>query len=184
MYYWAYPFSPSINGSSEIGGRYSSGRPELNLECLQHVYKMSSSVAESRRAITVLWFTMKTWILEVKKHCKKYYNGFDFLLDHVSVQQPIHEKAPRQEMVWGRGCLIAKALKLHCRSISELKSLADISQLLKNKHKYFDNRLSNKQFIQATAMHAVCFFSFSNVKLFLLFFIIHDSDGSFGLFVG
>lgn len=54
MYYWANPFSPSINGSSEIGGRYSSGRPELNLECLQHVYKMSSSVAESRRAITVL----------------------------------------------------------------------------------------------------------------------------------
>lgn len=38
MYYWANPFSPSINGSSEIGGRYSSGRPELNLECLQHVY--------------------------------------------------------------------------------------------------------------------------------------------------
>lgn len=54
MYYWANPFSPSINGSSETGGRYSSGGPELNLECLQHVYKMSSSVAESRRAITVL----------------------------------------------------------------------------------------------------------------------------------
>lgn len=104
----------------------------------------------------------------------------------MSVQQPIHEKAQRQEIIWGRGCLTAKALKLQWRSISELKSLVDelVGQLLKNKQKYFDNRLSNKQFIQATATHTVCFFSFSNVKLFLLFFVIHDNNGSFGLFVG
>lgn len=49
MYYWANLFSPGINGSSKTGGRYSSGGPELNLECLQHVYKMSSSVALSRK---------------------------------------------------------------------------------------------------------------------------------------
>ena len=49
----------------------------------------------------------------------------------------------------------------------------------KIKTKYFDNRLSYKQYIQARATHTVCFLS--NVKLF---FVIHDSDGSFGLFVG